>query len=103
MAERQEGHQVVIQGLENSVDLFHALEETIAEYMHDASSARKAITCALFAWQLTDWVFKEYETGYKKLGEFQRDVRASCPSFSHMQAMITGHQASDSRQVCAHG
>lgn len=47
--------------IKTSVDFFHALEEFFSEYVQEPKSSRKAIVCAIFCWQLTDWVYREYE------------------------------------------
>lgn len=73
-----------------SRDLLQKLIEDFEELKNNPLSSRIAINCAMTAWHLTDWVFKEYiaRHGYAKTGEFRDSL--GCPSLFIMHDIANG-------------
>ena len=79
-------------GIASSLDLFHALQESIDDYLNDAElSARKALSAAIFAWNLTDWVWREYyDVAEVTRREFQETIKSDCPPLSYLEDIANG-------------
>jgi hypothetical protein len=73
-------------GLNTSAEFFKAFSEAVGEYMSTSDVVVwKAMACAMFAWQLKEWV--EHDPGVNK-----KDLKKllNYPSIGHMKAIANG-------------
>ncbi len=72
------------------------LRPAYAEFREDRLSSRKAITCAIFAWHLRDWVWAQNKgkledaLDLRKLADFDSYLFTNCPELSIIQELATG-------------
>ncbi|HLG54639.1 MAG TPA: hypothetical protein VI485_04875 [Vicinamibacterales bacterium] len=70
------------------------------DFLKDALSPRKAITCAIFAWHLRDWIWAQYKREFqvtlhlKELADFDRYLFANCPELELIQEIANWLEAS---------
>lgn len=83
-------------GRYNSTDVLHALKEKAAVFSKSPLNGELANQCAIDAWALCDWIFKEHgrKLGLQKLVDFQKDMKTQCPSLALFQdvANATKHR-----------
>jgi hypothetical protein len=73
-------------GIKTSADFFQAFSEAVDEYMSTAHVVVwKAMACAMFAWQLKEWVEHDPRVNKKHL-----NTVLNCPSIGHMKAIAIG-------------
>ena len=97
-----------------SFDIFSAhdyLDElvrpTYADFIKDALSSRKAITCVVFAWHLNDWIWAQHKTelqknpGLKEKRDYIQFLFEMCPELEVLQDLANGskHFKSDRSTV----
>lgn len=76
--------------IKNSRDLFKKLQEEYKDLENDELSSRHAINCAMTAWHLTDWTFKEYMSshGFNDIGKYRESL--TCASLKIMHDIAKG-------------
>lgn len=76
--------------IKNSRDLFKKLQEEYKDFENDELSSRHAINCAMTAWHLTDWTFKEYMSshGFNDIGKYRGSL--TCASLKIMHDIANG-------------
>lgn len=76
--------------IKSSNDFLQKLVEDFEALTNNPLSSSIAINCAMTAWHLTDWVFKEYaaQHGYNDLGNFRLSL--DCPSLLIMHDIANG-------------
>jgi len=76
--------------IKTSIDLFKKLQEDYEDLKNDELSSRHAINCAMTAWHLTDWTFKEYISthGFNDIGKYRESL--ICPSLKVMHDIANG-------------
>ena len=73
-------------GVNTSAEFFQAFSEAVDEYMSTADVVVwKAMACAMFAWQLKEWVEHDPRVNKKHLKKL-----LNCPSIGHMKAIANG-------------
>ncbi len=97
-----------------SFDIFSArdyldglLRPAYTDFIKDALSSRKAITCVVYAWHLTDWIWAQHKTelqknpGLKKKRDYIQFLFAMCPELEVLQDLANGskHFKSDRSTV----
>ena len=83
------------------------LRPAYADFIKDALSSRKAITCVLYAWHLNDWIWAQHKTelqknpGLKKKRDYTQFLFAMCPELEVLQDLANGskHLKSDRSTV----
>src|SRR6185369_8796187 len=70
-------------------DFFKVLLEDYKEFNANRTSSRHAIHCAIIAWHMTEWVYKELES---QLSEdmFIKSMVQQCPSLEIMRSLANG-------------
>jgi hypothetical protein len=80
--------------IKTSEAFFKKLQEDYKEFCIDKTSSRVALNCAMTAWHLTEWIFKEYYSqlisAYSTLLAFQIDIKRQCPSLQIMHDLTNG-------------
>jgi hypothetical protein len=78
--------------IQTSVFFFNDLKEEYAVYRENIISSRIAINCALRAWHLTEWIYKEYNlcTQFFEIHLYQKHIKSECPSLQIMQDISNG-------------
>jgi hypothetical protein len=77
--------------LKSSEDLFLKLIEDHKAFQNDPLSTYKVVDCAMSAWHLTDWVYKERESvNYPDLGSMRTAFSLQCNDLNVMHDLITG-------------
>ena len=74
-------------GRNNSRDVLTALVQQAAAFRADPLNIELANHCAITAWTLCDWVFKEHGTklGFNNLNAAQLSIKTQCPNLSLFQ------------------
>ena len=74
-------------GRQTSADVLSALKKEAAAFQKDPLNTELANQCAIDAWSLCDWVFKEYGTklGLEKLDQLQTHMKQQCPQLAFFQ------------------
>ncbi|MDE2814122.1 MAG: hypothetical protein OXM01_13915 [Gemmatimonadota bacterium] len=75
--------------ISNSSDMLEELRGVVSDFKKDDLNPKTARHCAVIAWSMCDWIFKEHGSrlGYKKLDKLQEDVRNKCPEIEYLQNM----------------
>jgi len=97
-----------------SFDIFSAhdyleqlLRPAYTDFIKDALSSRKAITCVVFAWHLNDWIWAQHKTeiqknlGLKGKKDYIQFLFEKCPELEVLQDLANGskHFKSDRSTV----
>lgn len=74
-------------GRQNSRDLLNALNEKATAFKKDPLNTELANQCAIDAWSLCDWIFKEYGSrlGFQSLKNLQASMKSICPNLALLQ------------------
>lgn len=74
-------------GRSSSHDVLRALKEKAITFAKTPLDTELANQCAIDAWSLCDWVFKEHgkRFGVQKLDQFQAQMKQQCPLLSLFQ------------------
>jgi hypothetical protein len=74
-------------GRGGSNDVLQALHRSVVAFRKDPLNTELANHCAIDAWSLCDWVFKEHgqRLGFSTLADFQAAVKAGCNSLQLLQ------------------
>jgi hypothetical protein len=71
-------------GRKSSSDVLSALKEKADAFQKDPLNSELANQCAIDAWSLCDWVFKDHgaKLGIQSLQDFQSSLTAMCPNLA---------------------
>ena len=76
------------------VDFFQKLKEDYSEFTKDKTSSKLASDCAVKAWHLAEWIYKEYNaslcTQFPSFFSYQQNIKLKCPSLQYMQDISNG-------------
>ena len=74
-------------GRQSSRDVLHALKERADAFEKDPLNSELANQCAIDAWSLCDWVFKDHgaRLGMQTLRDLQSSMKAMCPNLALLQ------------------
>jgi hypothetical protein len=74
-------------GRQSSRDVLHALKERADAFEKDPLNSELANQCAIDAWSLCDWVFKDHgaRLGMQTLKDLQSSMKAMCPNLALLQ------------------
>lgn len=74
-------------GRTSARDVLESLLDKQTSFKHDPLNAEIANACAIDAWSLCDWTFKEHaaELGFHKLSQFQKFIKDRCPAIALLQ------------------
>lgn len=84
--------------------LTQLVHESHNEFEQAHTSARAAITCALFTWHLHDWVWAQYKDsmsarfGFRDIAQFVSYLFEHCSSFTVIRGIANGSKHFDSDQ-----
>ena len=78
---------MLVFGRTGSADVLKALKDKALSFEKDPLNTELANQCAIDAWCLCDWIFKEYgqRLGLQKLTHFQNQMTQKCPSLALFQ------------------
>jgi hypothetical protein len=83
-------------GRENAKALLEVLHKNLSEFRSDALNTERANHCAIDAWSLCDWIYKEHgpQLGFATLAGFQTAIKAACRNLELLQdvANATKHK-----------
>lgn len=81
------GLQMQTFGRQSADDVLRVLREKAAAFEQDPLNAELANQCAIDAWSLCDWVFKEHgnRLGIQKLRQLQARMTQQCPELAFFQ------------------
>lgn len=80
--------------IKNSDDFYKKLKEDYNEFCTEKTSSRIALNCAMTAWHLIEWIYKDYKHTLLKevkcIRDFQDEIKTLCPSLKIMQDLCNG-------------
>lgn len=75
--------------IKTSEDLFKILLEDYKEFDANRTSSRHALHCAIMAWHMIEWVYKEFESQLSE-DSFKKNIVQQCPSLEIMRNLANG-------------
>ena len=78
--------------IKTSQDFFKKLLDDYEEFCKNKTSPRIALNCAMTAWHLIDWLFREKNptAAKQEIGNFRKPLIEKCPSLQIMRDLTTG-------------
>ncbi|MFC0343406.1 hypothetical protein [Epilithonimonas hispanica] len=80
--------------IKTSDDFYNKLKEDYNEFCTKETSSRIALNCAMTAWHLHEWIYKDYKhtqlKAVKNIGDFKDKIKILCPSLKIMQDLCNG-------------
>ena len=80
--------------IKSSSDFFKKFVEDYEEFVDNRTSSRLAINCAMTAWHLVDWTYKEFEAllkpQFSDFRSYQDGLKSLCPDLKIMQDITNG-------------